>query len=266
MTDQKQLLETYFRDLREIRSSGAGVPEESYYDALSNLFNGLGKGLRPRVRCILQLANRGAGEPDGGPFTEEQLKQVDILKPLLGQMPARGAIEVKPPTDDAWVTADSQQVTNYWQVYRQVLATNYRDFVLVGQDQDGNAVKLETYRLAESEDDFWAQAASPRRFAQKHAATFTEFLHRVMLHAAPLVAPRDVAWFLASYARTSMARIEEQGLPALIAVRTVLEEALGLKFVGDKGEHFFRSSFVQTLFYGVFSAWVLWCKGRPATS
>ena len=25
-----------------------------------------------------------------------------------------------------------------------------------------------------------------------------------------------------------------------------------------KGEHFFRSTLVQTLFYGVFSAWVLW--------
>lgn len=35
---------------------------------------------------------------------------------------------------------------------------------------------------------------------------------------------------------------------------------------GDKGEHFFRSTFVQTLFYGVFSGWVLWCKDRPPTS
>jgi hypothetical protein len=43
-------------------------------------------------------------------------------------------------------------------------------------------------------------------------------------------------------------------------VRTALEEALGLKFEGEKGEHFFRSSLVQTLFYGVFSAWVLWSK------
>lgn len=39
-----------------------------------------------------------------------------------------------------------------------------------------------------------------------------------------------------------------------------LEDALGIKFEGKKGEHFFRSTLVQTLFYGVFSAWVLWCK------
>ena len=35
-----------------------------------------------------------------------------------------------------------------------------------------------------------------------------------------------------------------------------LEEALGLKFDSEKGEHFFRSTLVQTLFYGLFSAWV----------
>jgi hypothetical protein len=58
-------------------------------------------------------------------------------------------------------------------------------------------------------------------------------------------------------------RIEDSDLPALAAVRGALEEALGLKFEGDKGEHFFRSTLVQTLFYGVFSAWVLWSKRHP---
>ena len=36
-----------------------------------------------------------------------------------------------------------------------------------------------------------------------------------------------------------------------------------MKFEADKGEHFFRSTLVQTLFYGVFSAWVLWHKEKP---
>ena len=37
-----------------------------------------------------------------------------------------------------------------------------------------------------------------------------------------------------------------------------------MKFEAEKGEHFFRSTLVQTLFYGVFSAWVLWHKEKPA--
>ena len=35
---------------------------------------------------------------------------------------------------------------------------------------------------------------------------------------------------------------------------------------GEKGEHFFRSTLVQTLFYGVFSAWVQWSKDQTPGS
>jgi hypothetical protein len=73
-----------------------------------------------------------------------------------------------------------------------------------------------------------------------------------------------VAWFLASYARDALARVEHRKeLPALLAVRKALEDALGMKFIAEKGEHFFRSTLVQTIFYGVFSAWVLWHRGKP---
>ena len=47
------------------------------------------------------------------------------------------------------------------------------------------------------------------------------------------------------------------------AVRTALEEALGVRFEGARGARFFRSTLVQTLFYGVFSAWVLWARQSP---
>jgi hypothetical protein len=35
---------------------------------------------------------------------------------------------------------------------------------------------------------------------------------------------------------------------------------LGVTFEAEKGAHFFRSTLVQTLFYGVFSAWVLFAR------
>ena len=47
------------------------------------------------------------------------------------------------------------------------------------------------------------------------------------------------------------------------AVRSALEEALGVRFEGERGAAFFRSTLVQTLFYGVFSAWVLWARQTP---
>ena len=260
------ILEEYLRELRDIRSSGAGVPETSYYTPLANLLNEVGKALKPRVRTILQLANRGAGQPDGGLFTNEQLRGGDNSKPLMGQSPNRGVIEVKPASDNAWLTADGSQVSQYWAKYRQVLVTNYRDFVLVGQDADGKPVKLESYRLASNEAEFWSKANHPSAFANEQEVPFIEYLNRVMLHGAPIASPQEVAWFLASYARTAMARVEAQDTPALATLRSALEGALGLKFEGTKGDHFFRSTLVQTLFYGVFSSWVLWSKDHLPTA
>jgi hypothetical protein len=91
-----------------------------------------------------------------------------------------------------------------------------------------------------------------------------EYLKRVLLHDAPLAAPQDVASILASYAHDARLRIERADLPALTSLRQALEDALGLRFEGEKGEHFFRSTLIQTLFYGVFSAWVLWARRRDA--
>ena len=122
-----------------------------------------------------------------------------------------------------------------------------------------------SFALADSEQDFWQhKAAHPRATAQQKGEQFIEFIKRACLHAAPLVNPKDVAWFLASYARDALFRVEQQKqLPALQTVRSALEEALGMKFTEEKGEHFFRSTLVQTLFYGVFSAWVRWHKDNP---
>ena len=46
-------------------------------------------------------------------------------------------------------------------------------------------------------------------------------------------------------------------------MRAALEEALGVRFEAERGAHFFHSTLVQTLFYGVFSAWVLWARQLP---
>jgi hypothetical protein len=256
-------LETYLSDLYMNRSSGSAVDETSGYPALSQLFNEVGKTLKPRVRCIINIKNKGAGIPDGGFFTPDQFQRRAKGELIEGQLPSRGCIEVKPTSQNIEALAESEQVRKYLGRYRQVLLTNYRDFLLVGLDRDNNLVKRERFSLAANETDFWNATAHARATANEKGERFTEYLKRVMLHAAPLTQPKDVAWFLASYARDARIQIESSELPALKAVREALEEALGLKFEDEKGERFFRSTFVQTLFYGVFSAWVLWSKKNP---
>lgn len=256
------LLETYLRSLRVTHFSGAGVKETSHYGTLADLFNSAGKNLDPQVHCILQLTNRGAGFPDFGLFTSDQLPTGNEKEPLLGLAPARGVIEAKGTGDDVRKVAQTQQVRDYLGRYGQVLVTNLRDFLLVQQDEHGKLVLGEDFRLAAGEAEFWASTSNPKAVADELGERFEQYLRRVMLHPAPLTSPKDLAFFLASYARDALARIERSQLPGLRNVRDALEDALGLRFEGERGDHFFRSTFVQTLFYGIFSAWVLWSKQR----
>ena len=254
-------VKAYFEDIRKIKTSGAGTAETSYYTPLNNLLNAVGATLKPKVFSIQQLAQQGADHPDFGLFTANQVSK---SQPKQGQLPEAGVIEVKPSGDDAWCTADSTQVTKYWGLYQLVLVTNTRDFVLVGRDAQGNPAKLETLRLADSNVDFETKLQHPAAFANKMGPVLAEYLVRALSHKAELVEPRDLARLLASYARDGLNRIETASdHDSLAAVREALEEALGVKFEGERGAAFFRSTLVQTLFYGVFSAWVLWARQIP---
>ena len=74
-----------------------------------------------------------------------------------------------------------------------------------------------------------------------------------------------MAWLLASYARDGLARVEASGeIPSLRVVRAALEDALGVRYEDERGSAFFRSTLVQTLFYGIFSAYVLWARHSPS--
>ena len=258
-------VEAYFADLRRVRASGGATGELSTYAPLANLLNAVGATLKPRVFCVGELADQGAGHPDFGLYGGKQVRRG---QPRTGQIPECGVVEAKAADDDAWITAAGDQVSRYWGHYRLVLVTNTRDFVLVGEDATGRPAKLETLRLAESAEDFGRKLERPRAFAREVGSGLGEYLSRALSHRAALAEPRDLAWLLASYARDGLARVEAAGdEPALAAVRAALEDALGVRFEGERGARFFYSTLVQTLFYGIFSAWVLWARqSQPPTS
>jgi hypothetical protein len=153
-------IEAYLSALGNIRASGAGVAETSYYSPLEQLLTAIGATLTPKVHCVIHLRNAGAGIPDGGFFTPDQLRG-HAGAAFPSPMPARGALEVKATSDEVGAVARSAQVARYIARYGQVLVTNYRDFLLVAQDGAGTVTLLEAYRLAESEAAFWAAATLP---------------------------------------------------------------------------------------------------------
>ena len=254
-------VESYLADLRRVSASGGATGERSSYGPLANLLNAIGATLKPKVFCVGELADQGAGHPDFGLYAA---KQVQKGQPHEGQIPECGVVEVKSVSDDTWLTAAGDQVSRYWNRYRLVLVTNTRDFVLVGEDAAGRPAKLETFRLAEDAEDFRRRLEHPHTFAQEIGAGLGEYLSRALSHRAALTEPKDLAWLLASYARDGLARVEAtSNTPLLTAVRSALEESLGVRFEDERGARFFHSTLVQTLFYGIFSAWVLWARSKP---
>jgi N-6 DNA Methylase len=249
------VLETYLNTLATLRY--ATVPETSYYAALQTLLNDVGAGLCPRVQAVIYPKNTGAGIPDLGLFDENQ---------PTDQKPARGIIEAKPVSDDLMKIAQGEQMARYVAHYGQALVTNYYQFVLVTRDaQTGLSVMEERYDLSASANAFWEAVKQPHGLVQQHETALREYLIRVMRRNAPLSTPQDVAWILASYAREARARIAVSGtdLTALDTIREQLEAALGVRFEDETAEEFFRSTLMQALFYGLFSAWVLWHEKHP---
>ena len=243
-------VEDYFTGLRQVRASGGATGERSSYLPLGNLLNAVGATLKPKTFCISELADQGAGHPDFGLYAA---RQVQKGRPKEGQIPERGVVEVKPADDDAWQTADSDQVSRYWDRYRLVLVTNTRDLILIGEDAAGGPAKLEGFRISNNAEEFDRLLETPRKLAHKVSVGLIEYLVRALSHRARLAEPKDLAWLLASHARDALARVEAAGdAPSLAAVQAALEEALGVRFEGEKGARFFHSTLVQTLFYGVF--------------
>ena len=236
----------YVSDLRAIRSTGSATAETSFYPPISQLLNAAGQGLKPPVLFSTQLRNQGAGMPDGGFFPQPNRNRRNAAAPIL-QNPERGVVEIKPAEYDLDALTDEEQTVRYLRQYGLVLITNLREFRLLKLTANGVVQTLERYTLAITAAALWT---APLTSFARHGDLLPDFLARVMLYRAPLIQPKDVAWLLASYAREARARAEDHPLGSFRTVKLALQESLGIQFEGIKGEHFFRSTLVQTLFYG----------------
>jgi N-6 DNA Methylase len=245
-----QPIDTYLDEVSRIRSL-PGTRETSYYPAVANLLNQIGGALKPKVYC-LHHPSGGDGIPDFGLFEQTLFRRGESPEWRAGIAPDRGVVEVKGADHRIQTLLDSDQVRErYLPAYGLVLATNLWQYRLV----DEAGCERERFDLANEEAGFWRLVRGPRSATLE--SRFTDFLQRCLLARAPLARPADVAFFLASYAREALTRLEERAsLPALAALRCGMEQALGIGFGTRNGEHLFRSTFVQTLFYGIFSAWV----------
>ena len=69
------VVESYFAALHRVRASGGATGERSHYTALDNLLTSVGATLKPKVFCVPELADQGAGHPDFGLYAAKQLQR-----------------------------------------------------------------------------------------------------------------------------------------------------------------------------------------------
>src|SRR5260221_5668364 len=236
-------LSTYLKHLHLIKESGIASNERSYYPALDTLFNTIGATLSPKVVAIHDISDQGSGHPD-------YALQVD------GTYDIRAVVEAKPAAVEVNEIMQSDQVRRYLLGYSIRLVVNLYDFALVQIGRNNQVETIMRYTLAVDEKTFWR--TSPETLARLHNDGLTDFLISVLMWNATITRPKELAEALARYAREALRRLEHQPAMSLASLRKALSEVLGLHFTDEQGEHFFRSSLVQTLFYGLFSAWVVW--------
>ena len=254
MNEYRQAVRDYLKAIAAVRS--VGTPELSHYTALDNLFDAVGAQLKPRVRAVVHPSEPGFDQPDIGFFSDAGKQTL-----FTADTADRGVVEVKSADADLEQLIASEQVGKYWRAHRLVLVTNLRQFALIGEDGDGAKTVLERYSLAANLEEFEEQLRHPQAAANRHGVRLGEYLARVMQHTAPIRDPRDLARLLALCARDALERVNAASdEKSLTQVRRALDQALGMRFDDRRGAQLFRSTLVQTLFYGVFAAWVLWVR------
>ena len=119
-------VERYLSDIGEIRATGAGTVETSYYPRFT-LLNEIGNG-QPQVRCVISSRTR-ARVCRGGMFTADQFrskaaKQNAGANPLETLPPPVADRSQSPPRICDIIA--SEQYRCHWDYYGLVLVTNYR--------------------------------------------------------------------------------------------------------------------------------------------
>lgn len=175
-------------------------------------------------------------------------------------------------TDLAVSTERNDQIGRYLSQTGVVLLCNVRAIGLLTCDssfsrQPGEAVPP-SRRVLERTVDLWSAVSGSGARAKADSEAIEQLVSlvtRAVTDLARIASPADLAKVLARQARDAKDSMPEDLRP----VKPLLDDyrqALGLAFDIDdpKGARFFRSSLVQSVFYALFAAWILWDRDAEA--
>lgn len=161
-------------------------------------------------------------------------------------------------------TERDDQIGRYLARTGVVVICNVREIGLVlcrpGVDRNRDARVAPADRELVRTVSLWGTSAGEVRARQ-----CLELLELALLDCAPIGEPATLARVLALQAKTAKATLPDD-LRGLESLLEDYRDALGLSFNLDEeeGREFFRSTLIQTAFYGLFAAWALWQREPDA--
>jgi hypothetical protein len=172
-------------------------------------------------------------------------------------------------------TEQNDQIGRYLSQTGVVLLCNVRGIGLLTCDptfkREAGKPVPPAKRVLEKTVDVWSAVTGASGAKQKVDLVAVDDLISIVTRAvtdlARIGSPADLAKILARQARDAKEALPDDLRP----VKPLLDDyrqALGLAFDIDdeKGARFFRSSLVQSVFYALFAAWILWDKDASASA
>jgi hypothetical protein len=242
--------------------------EETYYPAIKTLIEELlGEQRLPFVVRTGTSEQRPAG---GG---------VDLPDLALYDGSAEFPVvcgEIKLPerdlTEMACSTDGGDQIGRYLERSRVVLLGNVRGFALltVHPEHHGPGPVPPAARRLEQAVELWPSASALRQGRAPLDGSrdaLLELVETAVTRHASIAEPESLARILARQARRAKAGLPSRFSEAVSDLLDDFGKTLGVHFRATaEGEEFFRSSLIQTAFYGLFAGWTLWRQsgsGQP---
>ena len=261
MSDLHRAVRAFAEDVTPLVASET-TREESYYPAVRNLLVAVLKelGLPAEVRTSTSERRAGGGI---------DLPDIALYDGAGDFILVCGEVKL-PDTDLGEVgrsAARKDQIGRYLALTRVVLLCNVRGFGLLTVDPAfaGTGPVSPEFRRLEQVVELWSSTAELRRgraVAPERVEELAKLVETAVTRYAPIAEPETLARILARQARHAKAGLPAEFSQAIRGLANDFGAALGITFEGEEGEEFFRSSLVQTVYYGLFAGWLLWARSR----
>jgi Type ISP C-terminal specificity domain/N-6 DNA Methylase len=259
MPEFQELFRPFANEVRRLISA-TSTTEETYYPAI--------KGLLTRALESLDLSFEARTS------TAEARAQRGVDLPDFALYDGAGEFlvvcgEVKLPAADLRELAFSEdrnnQIGRYLAQTGAVLVSNVRGFglVTVKPGTSRESPIRATDRNLEQTVEFWPSANAildARDVPSDAIRAFLDVIETAATRYAAIAEPESLAKVLARQARQAKRELPTQFSQAVAGLGEDFGKALGVSFEGPEGEEFFRSSLVQTIFYGLFAGWTIWVR------